>query len=365
MDQSGSTMTHGYRTAATATITCSGGVAIFARLLSVFEGRWRRKAGQVARSGQNYWEDAVTGNQDRTLQAAGAILVYALLIAYADNYVRVIAADGGLWQFHATRAVIAIALIVGISRFTGQRLCPVSLPAVVARSAIHGCAMLIYFGCLAFLPVAQVAAGLFTAPIFVLFISRFAFGQHIGPWRIAAVAVGFVGVVLVLGPAAMKGATFAALLPVCAGALYAVGNVATREWCANETAETLLAGFFAALGLFGAIGLGVLAVWPVSVPAGAEGFVQRGWVSPSGTFLFWVTVQAVISVVGVGLMIKAYQIAEASRVSVFEYVILPASALWGWVLWSERPSLQALVGMGLITLAGAIIAIRARQTAAA
>ena len=40
--------------------------------------------------------------QDRTLMAAGAILIYALLIAYADNYVRVIAAEGGLWQFHAT-----------------------------------------------------------------------------------------------------------------------------------------------------------------------------------------------------------------------------------------------------------------------
>ena len=305
----------------------------------------------------------MTQTQDRTLQAAAAILVYAMLIAYADNYVRVIATEGGLWQFHATRSVIAIALILVITRLTGQRLRPVSVSAVMARSAIHGCAMLSYFGCLAFLPVAQVAAGLFTAPIFVLFISRFAYGQHIGVWQIAAVAVGFVGVVLVLGPAAMQGATSAALLPVCAGALYAIGNVATREWCADETAETLLAGFFAALGLFGVIGVAVLALWPVLVPAGTDGFVQRGWVTPSGTFLFWVAVQAVVSVVGVGLMIKAYQIAQASRVSVFEYIILPSSALWGWILWSEYPSLQAVLGMGLITIAGAIIAIRARQTA--
>lgn len=299
--------------------------------------------------------------QDQTLTAAGAILIYALLIAYADNYVRVIAAEGGLWQFHATRSVIAIALIVLLARVFGRRLRPVSLPAVVARSAIHGVAMLIYFGCLAFLPVAQVAAGLFTAPIFVLLISRFAYGHAIGPVRIAAVAIGFVGVVLVLGPTAMTGATWAALLPVLAGALYAMGNVATREWCGRESAETLLAGFFAALGLFGAVGLVVLALAPVAVPEGAGGFIQRGWVHPSGTFLFWVTVQAAISVIGVGLMITAYQIAEASRVSVFEYIILPASALWGWLIWSEVPTLQAVLGMGLITAAGAMIAIRARQ----
>lgn len=302
-------------------------------------------------------------NKDQTLAAAGAILIYALLIAFADNYVRVIAAEGGLWQFHATRSVIAIGLIAGLAVLSGRRLRPVSFPAVVARSAIHGFAMLIYFGCLAFLPVAQVAAGLFTAPIFVLLISRFFYGHPIGPVRIAAVATGFVGVILVLGPTAMSGASLAALLPVLAGALYALGNVATREWCGNESAETLLTGFFAALGLFGLVGLAVLAVWPVAVPLGADGFIQRGWVMPSGTFMFWVSVQAVISVIGVGLMIKAYQIAEASRVSVFEYIILPASAVWGWLIWSEVPSVQAVLGMVLITAAGAMIALRARQSA--
>ena len=53
-----------------------------------------------------------------------------------------------------------------------------------------GLAMLIYFGALAFLPVALVAAGLFTAPIFVLLIPRFAYGQPIGPVQVLAVAVG-------------------------------------------------------------------------------------------------------------------------------------------------------------------------------
>jgi drug/metabolite transporter (DMT)-like permease len=302
--------------------------------------------------------------QDRTLSAAGAILIYALLIAYADNYVRVIAAEAGLWQFHLTRGVIAIALIAVLARVAGRPLRPVSLPAVVARSAIHGIAMLIYFGCLAFLPVAQVAAGLFTAPIFVLLISRFVYGHAIGPVRIIAVAIGFVGVILVLGPTAMTGATWAALLPIFAGALYAMGNVATREWCAQESAETLLTGFFMALGLFGVIGLIVLAILQLPVPEGADGFIQRGWVVPSVTFLFWVTVQAVFSVIGVGLMIKAYQMAEASRVSVFEYIILPASALWGWFLWSEVPSMQAVLGMALITAAGALIAVRSRQVTA-
>jgi len=298
---------------------------------------------------------------DRTLAAGGMVLVYAMVIGFTDNFVRVIAADGGLWQFHATRSVMAWALLLALMIPFGLRLKPVNLRAVVARSAIHGCAMLIYFGALAFLPVAQVAAGLFTAPIFVLLISRFAYGHHIGPVRILAVAVGFLGVVLVLGPEAMGGASVAAFLPVLAGALYALGNIATREWCPEESAETLLGGFFAALGLLGLIGMIVLQIWPVAVPEGTAGFVQRGPVWPSTSFLFWTFVQAAGSLLGVGMMIRAYQLADASRVSVFEYVILPASALWGWLIWGEVLTLLAAAGMGLIAAAGIMIALRSRQ----
>jgi drug/metabolite transporter (DMT)-like permease len=307
-------------------------------------------AAMVGRTGGD-----MTAREDHTIAALGMILVYAVIIGFADNYVRVVAAEAGLWQFHATRSLLALPLIAGFAALMGHRLRPVSWRAVIVRSAIHGTAMVMYFGALAFLPVAIVAAGLFTAPIFVLLINGIMFGQRILPVQVVAVIAGFVGVILLLGPAAMQGASVAAILPVMAGALYAVGNIATRRWCAAESAETLLAGFFAALGIMGAAGLVVLWAAPVAAPVGADGFVLRGWVAPSGTFLFWVTVQAVGSVIGVGMMIRAYQLAPAARVSVMEYLILPASALWGFVLWHETMGVTAIAGMALIVAAGGLI----------
>jgi drug/metabolite transporter (DMT)-like permease len=293
---------------------------------------------------------------NRTLAALGAVLVYACVIAFTDNYVRVIAADGGLWQFHFTRTAMAFMILAVVAVPLRLRLWPRRPGPVLARSAIHGAAMLIYFGALAFLPVAQVAAGLFTAPIFVLLIQRIAYGQPIRGLQVLAVAVGFAGVVLVLGPEALTGATLAALLPVIAGALYAMGNIATREWCAGETAETVVAGFFGMLGVMGLVGMAVLWAFPLPVPEGAAGFLQRGAVWPTGSFLWWTFVQAAGSLLGVGMIVKAYQIAEASKVSVFEYVILPASAGWGFVLWGETLSGIAVAGMALIALAGVLIA---------
>ena len=297
---------------------------------------------------------------DATLKAAGLILIYAAIIGFTYNYVRVIADESGLWQFHLTRSALALALLGLLARPLGLRLRPKNGRAVLARSSIHGLAMVIYFGGLAFLPVALVAAGLFTAPIFVLLISRLAFGQAIGPFRILAVVLGFAGVVLLLGPEAMSGASLPALLPVVAGAMYALGNIATRRWCEGESAETLVAGFFAALGVIGVLGLIWLALFPLAVPEGTAGFLQRGAVWPSGEFWFWTFVQSVGSVLAVGMMVRAYQIADATRVSVFEYMILPASALWGWLIWGEVLGLQAVAGMALIVAAGVMIALRAK-----
>jgi drug/metabolite transporter (DMT)-like permease len=305
---------------------------------------------------ENEADQQMTDTPNRTLAAAGAVLIYACVIAFTDNYVRVIAADAGLWQFHATRTAMAGVLLGLLAVPLGLRLKPRRFGAVFARSAIHGAAMLIYFGALAFLPVAQVAAGLFTAPIFVLLIQRFAYGHAIGVLQVLAVAVGFAGVVMVLGPEAMSGATLAALLPVIAGALYAMGNISTRQWCAGESAETLVAGFFGMLGVMGLVGMAVLWLIPVAVPDGAEGFLQRGPVWPTGTFLWWTFVQAAGSLLGVGMIITAYQIADASKVSVFEYIILPASAAWGFFLWGETLTWLAMAGMALIALAGILIA---------
>lgn len=296
--------------------------------------------------------------ENPTQQAALAIAAYALIIGFTDNYMRVIAAEIGLWQFHLTRSLMVAAILAVLAVPLRLDLRPQNLRAVLARSAVHGAAMLCYFGALGFLPVPQVAAGLFTAPIFVLLIARFAYGEPVGPVRIAAVAIGFAGILLVLGPEAARLGP-AAAIPVLGGALYALGNVATRAWCAGEGAVTLTAGFFAMLGLFGALGLGVLALLP-QAGTGTLGFILRGPVMPSAPVLFWIFVQAAGSLLGVGLMVKGYQLADASRVAVFEYIVLPAAVLWGFLLWHEVPGAREWAGMGLIWLAGMAILARGR-----
>jgi drug/metabolite transporter (DMT)-like permease len=60
------------------------------------------------------------------------------------------------------------------------------------------------------------------------------------------------------------------------------------------------------------------------------------------------------------MAIRAYQLTQVGRASVLEYLILPASALWAYALWGEVLGWQAIAGMGLIAVAGAVIALSSR-----
>jgi drug/metabolite transporter (DMT)-like permease len=295
------------------------------------------------------------------LTAALLIFAYAVVISLTDNFVPLISAEVGVWQFHLTRSLMVVAVLLVLTPFLGLKLRPKRWRNVVARSAFLGGAIMIYFGALGFLPVATAAAGLFTAPIFVLLISRFVYGRRFGLVRMIAVAGGFAGVAMVLGPEAASGASVAALCPIVAGFLYAISIVATREWCEGESTEVLTMGFFISLAVFGLLGLGLLALFPMAGPDGSTTFVTRGWVWPSGRFLFWAFVQAFGALIAMALATRAYQMADASRLSVFEYMTLATAAFWGWVIWGQQQTLLAFAGMILIASAGILIAVRSRD----
>ena len=99
--------------------------------------------------------------------------------------------------------------------------------------------MLIYFGCLAFFPIAQVAAGLFTSPIFVIIFSRFIYREELNFIKTASVCIGSLGVLIVLN-INIWDFTFGTIFPILAGAFYALSSITTRKWCKEEDSRSCL-----------------------------------------------------------------------------------------------------------------------------
>lgn len=302
------------------------------------------------------------GEATRPWAAAGLVLGAMALFGLIDNFMRLAAETGGLWQFHFLRAVVALLILFPVAWAMRLRLWPRSTGRVFLRSVLNSVAMVIYFGCLGFMPIAQVVAGLFTAPIFVVIFSVVLFGERIGPRRVIAVLLGFAGIVLALRPEAGD-LTWLSVLPVLAGAFYGLGNLVTRRWLGAEGTLTLLGWFFGMMLVWGALGCAVLALWPLPVAEGAAGWATRGWVATEGLFLVMIVVQAVGSLIGVGMSIKAYQMADATMVAVFENTLLVFATVWAFALWGEAPDALGLVGLALITAAGVIIALRSGPVA--
>ena len=145
-------------------------------------------------------------------------------------------------------------------------------------------------------------------------------------------------------------------MPALAGAFYAAGAVMTRRLCADETTTAMLMNMFVTLGVFGMCGVVVM-----SLTVNGSSFFTMGWQPMSEQFLWLTLMQAVGSLNGVACIVRAYQIAEASYVAVFEYVFLIFAVFWGYVLWGDLPSLTGFFGIMLIVGAGTVIVLRSRS----
>lgn len=293
---------------------------------------------------------------NQTLAAALMILAAMAIIAFIDQFVQVIARDSSLWTFHLLRSGMMWAMALLWLAVTGARLRVVSWRGVAGRSVLMATGMMIYFGTLGFLPVAQAAAGLFSAPIFVTIFSVALFGLRVGPIRVAAVLAGFAGVILVLAPdpATISPAT---IVPMSAGMFYALAVLATRAWCEREQALSMALGIFTCMAIWSVLGL--LAANALDL---GDGFLGRGWIAPTPQVWLWTGVQAIGSLVAVVLLSRAYLIAEASIVSLFEYSVLGFSALFGFLIWGDRLGAWGLAGVALIAGAGTVIALREGRT---
>jgi len=287
---------------------------------------------------------------------AGVLVVTAMsMIGLVDNFIKYIGEDGSVWQFHASRSLIICMIVIIFSKVYHLNLRPKRIFPVAIRSLFGASSMIIYFSSLSFIPIAEAGAGLFTAPIFVLIVSSVYFNLKIGIWRILAVIIGFLGVILVLKPD-LQDLSYFSILPVIAGFLYGMLGLTTRHLCPDESTEVLTLGFFVALGIFGALGLTYFTIFPV---AGGGTFLTKGLVWPTLNFNLVVIVQAIVSVIGVALITRGYQIADASYVSVFEYAFLLSAGFWGYILFGEILDFMALIGVVLIAAAGIIIILRA------
>jgi len=115
-----------------------------------------------------------------------------------------------------------------------------------------------------------------------------------------------------------------------------------RYWAVGLRAlllgSAMLLYFGSIPSMMGAIGLVVLG------RTESADFLSRGWVEMGTPFLGWTLLQAAGSILGVGLLTRAYQTTETTYLVVFEYSLLLFASFWAFVLYGQTVGFMAALG---------------------
>lgn len=219
-----------------------------------------------------------------------------------------------------------------------------------------------FFLGLAALPLAEGVAIFFVSPLIITVFSVAFLGETVGPRRWAAIALGLIGVVIVLRPGT-EAFRPAALLPIAAAFGYAGMHMLTRH--IGRTESTVALSFYIQVTfILVAAGFG-LAVGDGRLAGSADpslAFLFRAWSWPPLSDLPILAAIGIASALGGYFISHAYRISEAALVAPFEYLALPLSVLWGIAIFNEWPDGTALAGIILILGSGLYMIWREAQT---
>ena len=261
-----------------------------------------------------------------------------LVFALQDGISRHLASEYSVFMVVMLRYWFFAAFVVAMARRMAGTL------RVAARSAVpwmQALRSLLLVGEICVMVAAFVLLGLveshaiFAAyPLLVAALSGPVLGERVGWRRWLAIGIGFVGILVILRPGV---GVFhpAAIVPVLSALMFAFYALLTR-WVAR-------AGDSAATSFFWTGTLGAVAITPVGLwfwePMAAKDWLWMGLLCLSGAFGHW-------------MMIRAYEIAEASAVQPFAYLHLVFATALGVTVFGEALSFNVALGAGIVVGAG-------------
>jgi drug/metabolite transporter (DMT)-like permease len=227
----------------------------------------------------------------------------------------------------------------------GRRLRIRQWPLAWLRGGFVTLAQFLFYLSLARLEFATASTIAFSMALFITAFSVPLLREQVGAFRWSAVVVGFVGVVMVMGPGS-GGVSLDALLPLGAAILYALTSVTAR--LIDDDVPTPLMNLYS--NVAAAIGAIVLTL-------ATGGFTPVA----SATDLLWIFTMGALGGSGVLCLIVSFRMTEPSNLAPFNYFGIPFAFILGWLFFGEAPVGQLFPGVLLIVAGGLLIVWREKR----
>ncbi|NDV00133.1 DMT family transporter [Pseudoroseicyclus tamaricis] len=291
---------------------------------------------------------------DRPLLGILLMLAFCVLAPFGDSLAKLLGTSLSVGQLVTIRFAVQAAVLVPMVLLTGGTLLlgrrVLLLTAV--RTALHVAGISAMFTALLYLPLADAVAIAFVMPFLMLLLGWAVLGESVGPHRLGACAVGFVGTLLVLQPN-LREAGVVALLPLGVAVIFALFMLATRA-VAREVGPVTLQ---AVSGAMASVVLLPLAL----IFAGSPG--AFAWAPQDLTGWGLILALGLTGTAAHLMMTASLRFAPAATLAPMQYLEIPFATLIGWAIFADLPGPMASAGIALTIGAGLYIIGRERRTA--
>src|SRR4029079_17429558 len=248
-------------------------------------------------------------------------------------------------QVAAMRGLASLPIVVAWLLLRGglRQVVAVRWGLQVGRGAMSVLMLTCFIYAVRALPLADAYSIFFVSPLLITALSVPLLGEHVDARRWAAIAVGLLGVLVVLRPTGAGALTLAGLAALIAAACYSLSAITMRVLGRTDTTGSMMFWFT----LIVALGAGALAA-PRWLPLRPEHWPV-------------LAVVAVTGALGQYAVTEAFRRGEASVWAPFEYSAIAMGVSLDWVLWSTRPQARMLAGAAIVIAAGLYLIYRERS----
>lgn len=219
------------------------------------------------------------------------------------------------------------------------------------RGLVGTSAMGLGFTALGLLPLPEVTAIGYAAPVLTVIFAAMFLGEKIRLFRLSAIVLGLIGVVVIVSPrltvlsdeTADQMQTIGALLMLVGAVFSALAQVFVRKLVNTERTAPIVFYFSITASL-----LSLLTFY-------------FGWVLPTPQEAILLVLAGILGGLGQILLTTSYRFAETSVIAPFEYTSMLLALIIGYSVFDEVPTMTTIMGAGLVIAAGLIIIYREQQ----
>jgi drug/metabolite transporter (DMT)-like permease len=281
---------------------------------------------------------------DRGTRAVVAMLAAVALFSLMDAGLKLLSAQYPAFQVAALRGAASLPFVLAWAlATTGLRpLLRVRWPLHLLRGVLGVAMMWGFVYALRTLPLSTAYSIFFVAPLLITALSVPFLGEQVGPRRWIAIAIGLVGVLVVLRPTGDGVLTVAGLAVLLAALGYAVSAITVRVLARTDSTQAMVVWLMALM----ALGAGVFA-WP-------------DWVPVRGEHAWLIAGIGVAGALGQYAITEAFRLGQASLLAPLEYTALLWGVLLDLTIWGVLPDGITWLGSAIIIASGLYLLRRER-----